>query len=303
MTSKPLTYTVPLSISAHAIARERTIHLGRNRRRQYLNILAALSAQYFLKSVGIESTLEDLHSPLVAVMEMSDIVLPDVGQLHCQVILPGDSHLSIPEAAWCDRVGYLAIQFREDLRESKILGFTQDPKQSLPLTELEDVAALLHHITGLRVSAQPNDEPESVVNLRTWLTGKVTQGWSELSDLFNPPQLNLAFRGDRHPVSRAQPIDIGMHLGGHSLALVIAIAEDAGETLHLQTQLHPIGHDCLPPQVYLEVQHSETGATIASVSAQESDHLIQLKLEAQPGDRFRTVICHENERFTQEFLV
>ena len=136
-----------------------------------------------------------------------------------------------------------------------------------------------------------------------WLSSHVSEGWSELSELLDPPQAQFAFRGDHYPVVFGQPIDFGMQLGERELALVVAVAKENESCLDLKIQLHSLNHQLLPENLQLSIQDSSNDEIILSTTARQQDNILQLNLEAESGDRFRTIVSFQSEEFVQEFLV
>jgi hypothetical protein len=308
-TPTPLTYKVPLSISADAIAQKYTEGLGADRQDRYLNILAMLAVQYFLTSMGIQSEIDAMDSPLWNVMVMSDVILPELGIIHCQPLRPDATHLQLSPEVWEGRLGYLAVQFQPDLREAEILGFTSHPQESIALNQLDDIEEFLIYLEALQSESSPSlDTPveppqEPVVNLREWLTGTITSGWADLKDLLDPPQAQWSFRGGLNPTKNGEPIEIPISLEEFSLALVISMTGDLPESLDLNIQIHPLGENFLPLDLMLQVEEVSHANIIQETIVHKPEKIIQLNLQANPGDHLRVVIKHREQKITRDFLV
>jgi hypothetical protein len=120
------------------------------RQQVFSNTLAVLAvANYLSQTLDIETHLpsSDFYDPLLRSLgNVADLVIPDVGSIECQPVLPGVDHIVLSETTG-DRLAYVAVQLSEELYELKILGFWldvpgRDRTAPIQLTELLPIADL-----------------------------------------------------------------------------------------------------------------------------------------------------------------
>ncbi len=108
-----------------------------------------------------------------------------------------------------------------------------------------------------------------------------------------------------HPFSGARRIiDLGMRLGGHPIALMVAILQKPDQKVAVLLRVYPMGNqDTLPSGLKLTV--SESNNAIAQVEArkQPSDNYIQLKLIAEYGEKFSVMISLGEATLSEYFIV
>ncbi len=168
---EPLTFTTPLGLTAHTKAEEfRQHHFPPAKATQvYLNTLAVYAVAVYLKYRDFETDWEhsDSYDPIMqGLMNVADLVVLDYGNLECRPVLPTASVMEIPEEVWTERIGYVAVELNESLREAKLLGFVETATQKeLPLCQLRSLAELPAHISQFQpLQSQPNS-----VNLSKWI--------------------------------------------------------------------------------------------------------------------------------------
>jgi hypothetical protein len=127
--------TVPLGTEAHRLAKQlatETLQLApasikrEVAKRVYLNTLAVYAVYSYLKWQAYEPQLEqgDSWQPIIcARWDVADLVLPGIGKLECRPLWFGESAIAIPLEATEERIGYVAVQFEEQLNSAKLLGF------------------------------------------------------------------------------------------------------------------------------------------------------------------------------------
>ncbi|MBW4575777.1 MAG: DUF1822 family protein [Aphanothece sp. CMT-3BRIN-NPC111] len=152
--------TVPLRKEAHYWARafaaeQATPHKGK---RVYLNTLAVYAVHTYLKWLQIDTDLDDgdsWHPGVRPLFDVADLVIPSVGKLECRPVLPGETSFTLPAEVLEDRIGYLAVQFKETLNEVDLLGFVptfdpSDPPDEVETDELLPIEDLIDHLSLIR---------------------------------------------------------------------------------------------------------------------------------------------------------
>ncbi|MBF2050580.1 MAG: DUF1822 family protein [Elainella sp. C42_A2020_010] len=163
-TIEPLTFTVPLSFAAHAMAQQQ----GSQTQPTYLKALAVYAVDFYLRCMGIETDLEqsDWHDPWMAkLIDVADLRLKPYGKLECCVVQSDAEVLSISPDAEADRIGYMAVQLEPTLKSATLLGFTPTPAPNLPLTELQSLEQFLTHLQSLAAPNALTDAlPEALID-------------------------------------------------------------------------------------------------------------------------------------------
>jgi hypothetical protein len=130
----------------------------------YLNTLAVYALSQYLKLRNIESSLEDSNSwdPVQQYLtNIADLAIPGVGYLECCPFMAGENSFTVDEENLADRIGYVAIQFEEDLASADILGFipaVDNPEKHSGEFEIDELQPLEHLIKSL------TSKKQSVVN-------------------------------------------------------------------------------------------------------------------------------------------
>ncbi len=179
---------VMLEPEAHKIARQlaavqATVNKGK---RVYLNTLAVYAVSTYLKWLQIKTDLNnsDSFDPVkTALSNVADLVIPGMGKLECCPVLPGEKTISLSSDVIENPIGYVAVQFTENLDSVQLLGFapSQDPlniPQLLALTELMPIDALSEQITRLENAiAFLETDDQVAVQVRSQIE---TQSWSDI---------------------------------------------------------------------------------------------------------------------------
>ncbi|MBD2123239.1 DUF1822 family protein [Trichocoleus sp. FACHB-262] len=338
--------TVPLSHDAHTWARKFAAeqinpHHGK---RVYLNTLAVYAVHTYLRWIRIATDLSQgdswqLH--LQAVLDVADLVIPNVGKLECRPILPETSVCHLPPETLDQRIGYVGVQFQTQLDAVQLLGFvpaiapSPSPPTQLPLTEFQALANLvahLHHLQSIQATSAPEPRiaaPTVSVNLGQWLQNQFEVGWQTLEDLFGGdlrPGFN--FRGDRSSpalasseaslepstgVRRGKLIELGGQPTAHGAALVVEVTPlpETSEMKHeVLLQVHPTREQrFLPPNLQLIVLDAanqpvlDASGTPLAVHSHQTDNFIQLLLRGQTGEQFHVRLVLGNVSVTEKFVI
>lgn len=208
-----LTFTVPLSYEAHQIAEQQLQRQYQPQRAKqaYLNSLAVYAVDYYLRCLGWQTDRQssDSANPLLQqFLDCADLLIPGLGRLECRPVLPEQTTCDIPPEAWEDRIGYIAVQFDQSLRQAEILGFVQSPSEVVPLDQLTSLDDLLIYLDRLS-SAQSASPARTLAELGQGLQELWAQGWQTLDMLHDQliavPQ--FAFRSSDSAQSSETPGD------------------------------------------------------------------------------------------------
>jgi hypothetical protein len=166
-TDTPL-LTVPLGTEAHRIARRlaaEAIQLAAPARREvgkrvYLNVLAVYAVHSYLKWLAYETDISQgdcWHPVLRSRWDVADLVIPGVGRLECRPVWEGETAFAVPAEVTEDRIGYVAVQFGEQLDRGTLLGFAPAVAASmlpvqLRVADLQSLDALMEYLYRLEVA-------------------------------------------------------------------------------------------------------------------------------------------------------
>ncbi len=307
-----ITFPVTLSWEAHHLASQfaQHQHLPEKAQQVYLNTLAVYAVKFYLQCMEIETNLEasDSWNPVMqTLMDVADLEIPNLGKLECRSVLYSSQVVEIPAEVWDDRIGYLAVQFDEAQKEAKILGFVEKvATEELPLSKLRSLEEFINYLETL-------NPVHSIVQLNQWLQNTFEAGWQTVEALLGTSSEKLAYRWIKsnplkdesiESVKRAKLIDLGLELGGKSVALLVAVAPTSEQTMNIRMQVYPAGEETyLPPNLKLALL-SEAGETLRKVESRSLDNFIQLpRFICNPGERFSIQVALAHVSLTENFVV
>jgi hypothetical protein len=321
MTStQPLRLSVPLGKDAHRwaeqfAAQQATPQKGKQ---VYLNTLAVYAVHSYLKWLPVETALTqgDSWQPgLRAIFDVADLVLPNVGKLECRPVLPGEVAFRLPREVTQDRIGYVAVQFSQQLDAVQLLGFapastSTEPPETIQVAELQSLDALIDSIYRRSRQVQtPAVQPETLlVNLRQWLEGIFNEDWQPAglvlaSNLRSTTRLDVGTRTSS--VSRAKVIDLGRQLAPETVVLVVQVqlTPTATAAVDIRLRLYP-GSDAihLPANLQLIVL-DESGTACMEAMARSTDDWMQLEFSCQHEEKFSVSVKLGEISITEEFVV
>jgi hypothetical protein len=322
--SESLTFTVPLSSSAHHLAEQfcRQQSNQKKAKQVYLNTLAVSAVNFYLRCMGVETDWEGSQSRnpvMLSILDVADVEIPNLGKLECRPVLPQDKVIHIPPEVWSDRIGYVAVQLDESLRVATLLGFSKTAGSGeLAISQLRSLEDLLEH---LRQIEQP-EQALTRVKLSQWFENVFEASWQSLEALLGTNQENLAFSFrsasglSERQVKRAKLINLGLQLGSQSVALLVALAKrdelqpaegiplEAEQKVSILVQIHPVGGETyLPPNLRLALL-SESGDILQDVQSRSQDNYIQLKgFRGNPGESFNIQVAFGDASMTETFEI
>ncbi|GET36675.1 DUF1822 family protein [Microseira wollei] len=305
---EPWTFKVTLALSAHARAKQfQRYHSNPQKAKQvYLNTLAVYAVKFYLDCMGIETNWSASFScnPLMqTILDVADLDIPKLGKLECRPVLPEDAVVGIPLEVLSDRIGYVAVQLDETLREATLLGFSKTVPNSgeLAIGELRALPDLLEAV-------KPVPQP---IQLSKWFENIFEAGWQSLSALLSTNQGNLAFRNstsvasfrsNEETVKAAKLIDLGVELENQSVALLMTITPTSEQQAIVLVQVHPVGRKTLPANLKLSLLAA--GKTVAEVQSQGQYNYIQLKpFRGDSGESFDIQVSLGEVSVTETFEI
>jgi Protein of unknown function (DUF1822) len=134
--------TISLNKQNHAVARQfaRQQDTVEKAEKVYLNTLAVCAVENFMQWLDVETDLtagDSWHSIIRLFKDLADLVIPSLGKLECRPVLPGETAIALPPEVTEDRIGYIAVQFQEQLDRVQLLGFMPALDPEAPLSQIE----------------------------------------------------------------------------------------------------------------------------------------------------------------------
>lgn len=295
---EPITFTVPLSFEAHEIAQQCSKQSSPKKFKQvYLNTLAVYAVDFYLRCMGFETDwpVSDSRNPLMLkLMNVADLDVKQIGKIECRPVLPDADICQIPYDAWGDRIGYVAVQLDQSLKQATLLGFTRTVAKQVPLSALNSLEDLLVYMNRIK-QLKP-------INLMNWFDDVFDAGWQVIDELLNSQQLQLNFRSNNAvPIKRGHQIDLGMQLAEHSVALIVTLPPEPELEVNIEIEVHPMGNQTyLPPGLKLMLMN-ESEELLYQVEARKADNFIKFEFTPDLRELFSINIALGDANLRQSF--
>jgi hypothetical protein len=153
--------TISLMPEAHQVAyqfamKQETIEKSKQ---VYLNTLAVYAVRNFLEEILSATDLEpgDSWNPIInCFYNVADLVIPELGKLECLPVFEEQISVLLPKEVRENRIGYVVVEFREDLSKVQLLGFCRAlpsgfTAESIQIYELEPIENLIAYLLRLEV--------------------------------------------------------------------------------------------------------------------------------------------------------
>ncbi|NJN56009.1 MAG: DUF1822 family protein [Leptolyngbyaceae cyanobacterium SL_5_9] len=302
-------FTVTLALTAHRQAeRLRQQHTDPPKAKQvYLNALAIYAVSFYLNCLEFQTDSSNDNNHWL--MDSASLKVQNCGTLECRPVLPNETEMHIPPEVWSDRIGYIAVQLDESLREASILGFISTAiAERVPLTELRSLHNLLDHLRQLQHPAP--------VNLGEWLQNVADASWQAMGEFFdpmlNPAQPAFGFRGDRAPsvyaeestapiIRRGKRLTLRTESDTIPVLLLMGLLPLSQQETEIWVQVESAEQTQLPSALKLLVL-DETGTEVMYAQARSTESM-QLQFTAEAGEQFGVQVILDNYSITETFIV
>ncbi|HAA27841.1 MAG TPA: hypothetical protein DCE56_09480 [Cyanobacteria bacterium UBA8553] len=315
---------VAIQPEAHRVAMELAAAQSTPKKRQrvYLNTLAVSEVHSYLEWMEFETDLSggDSWNPyLCGLLDAADLILPRIGRLECRPVLPGENAFRLPIDVPEDLIGYIAVQFEENLDQVKLLGFIpfdENLPEQIPIASVQPLDALIDYLDELEVrELEETVSPNKLLVLRQWfqnLQSIIEAGYQTLESYLNNSQDNLDWRFAS--VSRSNRIEAEtpsarvcaikeLELAGQSLALVVYLTTEVNQNLGILLRVYPSRERTYLPSNLQMIVIDESGNTFRTAQARSDDNFIQLEFNGQFGERFSIQLSLDNASFTEYFAI
>ncbi|NMF65517.1 hypothetical protein DP113_34355 (plasmid) [Brasilonema octagenarum UFV-E1] len=159
------------------------------------------------------------------------------------------------------------------------------------------------------VNSIPVDSPLKNVNLSQWFQQIFAAGWQSIDEVLNSQLGNLAFEfrssstAKKTGVNGVKLIDLGMQLGGQSLALMLALSQEADQKIGILVQVHPTGNEKYLPQ-NLKLLLLESNNILQQIQSRSRDSYIQLnRFKGLTGTSFSIKLILNDSSMIENFSI
>ncbi|MCJ8278412.1 MAG: DUF1822 family protein [Rivularia sp. ALOHA_DT_140] len=302
--TQPNYLQVPLGDNAHRKAAEfaaeqDSVDKGKQ---VYLNTLAVYAVNNYFKWLNIETQLEQSDSwnwSIRSFFDIADLMLPNVGRIECRPVLPGEDVVVLPQEVTQERLGYVAVQFNQQLDFVEILGFVParpiiSHGEIIEINRFESIDILIDIINRRKMK----------INLCQWLEGIFNQDWQS-------PELVLAgsFRGSAtisrqeeeyitNSISRAKVVNVGTQI-----VLLLEITPTNSTIFDIRLRVYPAENTLHLPQYLQLTIFDESGNACMNTQAETANDWIQLEFDCQHEEKFSVELKLGETSITEEFIV
>ncbi len=306
----PLTFTVPLTRQARQIAEKFSCQQSNPAKAEqvYRNTLAVLAVKFYCECMEIETELEksDSWNPLIqSLADVADLEIKNLGKIECRPLLDSSQAVEIPAEVWRNRIGYVAVQLSESMREAKLAGFVETIQaEELPLSEWRSLADFLARVRSLKASQSVKEQ----VKLSQWLHDIFEAGWETVESLFAPPQIEVAVSFRSLPqnkfrkagVERGKVIDL--ERAGEQVTLCVGLQPGEAPEMDIRVEVYPAGGQTYLPQDLHLMVLDETGEPVMQAQAKSTKN-IQLEFSGEPGEHFSVKVALGGVSITEAFVI
>lgn len=295
--------SVPLTTTAHHWARQFALEqtTPAKAKQVYVNTLAVWAVQQWLNWLQIPTNWEQSnswHPGMRALMDVADLVLPQLGRLECRPVMAKDTEMTVPPTPYSDLIGYVAVQFDHDLSDVKLVGFIpvrNVASENLPLTALRPLETLLESISNWETQTTANP-----VHLSRWRQQVFDSSWQTVTQVLGTsPSLSVR----QFLVRRAKPMRLKTAVSTESVALIVTLIPASETQLGIHLQVCPLeAQTSLPPNLQLRVL-TGTGSLFRQVTAKDADTFIQFEFTGELGEQFQVELVWQDAYITERFTI
>jgi Protein of unknown function (DUF1822) len=243
-------------------------------------------------------------------MNVADLVIPGVGKLECVPVLPDVTEIQLSPLI-DDRIGYVMVQFSENLHSVQLLGFvSQSTVELISIDQVRDLEELLDLIYLDRVN-----------NLSKFLAGMLGIGWEPINKSIeiNPidtaadrefalrnasvSQLNSPSYDSIQGFTASKTINLRAKIASIPLILLIGLIQESDGQIKVKIRLHSGGGvTVLPANIELILQ-TQNGDRLSQVQYPRAMNFIQLQsFKLQPGTAFKIQVALGADNFIESFV-
>ena len=255
----------------------------------YLNRLAIYGVSQYLQQAGLATKMSRVETKDIkndeTVMQLltdaADVVVPSYGRLECRPLEIQDDVMVVPKEVWSDRIGYIAVQFNEDLSEAVLLGFVKRVKTTqVAFSELQSLDDFFPYLARIKQQAP--------VQLGEWFKDKFQEQWQSIESVLQPHQYQPAIARARDSSTvnireRGRLVFLGEN--GPKVSVVLSVEQTSEYGYTMAVAFCPPEGFYLPGDIQLTILDDQEQA-VWDVYTRDDNEKIEMKFKGETGDRF-----------------
>jgi hypothetical protein len=306
-TKEASTFTVSLLRPAHQLAEKFCQYQSNLQKAEqvYLNTLAVYAVNYHLQCLGFETDWgksDSWDSIMQTFLDVADLEVKNYGKLECRPVLPDAEVVYVPQEVWEERIGYVAVQLDESLREATLLGFAETVSaQELALSELRSLEELPEYLSQFKQAQAVRER----VNLSQWLHSIFEVDWETIEAIFAPPQAELAFRtrSQSNGVKRGKRLDFEWLGGSEQVAVFVGLTPTVSPQLDITVEVYPIGVQRYLPRELQVMVLDEQGKAVLQAGTGKNCEGLEFQFNGELGEIFNVKVTLGEVSITEKFLI
>ncbi len=301
---------IPISQDAYRFAKQFAMEQAtpEKGKQVYLNTLSVMAVRDYFQWLEISTKIDQgdcWHPVKRAMFNVADLVLPHLGKLECIPILPDQNDLEIPTEVADQRLGYIAVQLGEELKQVELLGFvsaqkTSHPPEVIPLQKLDSLDDLIETLNWHRQWAnlwkhlsQPEWQPIELLPISSTRHLKTVTRQEINVHKFEPVKQSF---------SRGKVIKWDSQINS-ALLLTIQVSKSSTPEIALKMRLYSEQENIYLPSGLEVTVFDEAGVACMNAKAREADRWLELEFGCQPQEQFSLQIVVEQHKIIESFRV
>ena len=316
--TKSIISRIPIGIEAHNQAKKFSLHQANQKKAKqvYLNTLTVWSIKTYINILGWETSLEtsDSWNPMLqSLMDVADLDIPNCGKLECRKIQAKTNWINIPAEVWLERIGYIAVELNQSLREASILGFVSQLQEGkIFLAELQSLDELPLYLERQRQRQQlVLSKP---VQLSQWLEGVFELSWKQPEQLALPKN-TFSFRSSSQlivsktdsltndaGVTRVKLIEIKSISITNQIALILNIKSQKNQEIEISVKVSPT-YICTTLPYGLEIMVLDERENLMMQAQAKETESIEFRFSGEIGEQFSIKVSFHNFTKIETFII
>ncbi len=316
--TKSIISRIPIGIEAHNQANKFSLHQANQKKAKqvYLNTLTVWSVKTYINILGWETSLEtsDSWNPLLqSLMDVADLDIPNCGKLECRKTQAKTNWINIPAEVWLERIGYIAVELNQSLREASILGFVSQLREGkIFLAELQSLDDLPLYLECQRQRQQLLlSKP---VQLSQWLEGVFELSWKQPEQLALPKN-TFSFRSSSQlivnktdsltndaGVTRVKLIEIKSISITNQIALILNIKSQKNQEIEISVKISTT-YICTTLPYGLEIMVLDEREKLMMQAQAKETESIEFRFSGEIGEQFSIKVSLHNFTKIETFII
>jgi hypothetical protein len=219
-------------------------------------------------------------------------------------VSPDVQVIYVPQEVLEGRIGYVAVQLDESLREATLLGFAETVStQELALSELRSLEELPEYLSQFKQAQAVRER----VNLSQWLHSIFEVDWETIEAIFAPPQAELAFRTRSqlppNGVKRGKRLDFEWLGGSEQVAVFVGLLPTGSPQLDITVEVYPIGVQRYLPRELQVMVLDEQGKAVLQAETGKNSEGLEFQFNGELGEIFNVKVTLGEVSITEKFLI